>query len=230
MIGVSPIAPRPSCSYSLRSTSPRRDSPHGPARPRRPSRDDPDRKRRASFPLASGFGFRFLHALQRLPSFLGVEIIFRRPIQRRFAFGEQFRTVADQHHMRRIRSMTARARLIGFFTCLTPPTDPAFNVFPSMMAASISCVPALVKTAPLPALKSGSSSITPHRGDHRIQARTAISAKSRCPASRARCKPARISRSISGRHFAPARSCPRRRESPIRSFHLSVCMFVLIRF
>ena len=44
--------------------------------------------------------------------------------------------------------------------CCTLPTAPALSVFPSMIEASISFVPALVKTEPRPALKCGSSSST----------------------------------------------------------------------
>src|SRR5690348_17321138 len=58
------------------------------------------------------------------------------------------------------RSMTRRARRIGFFTCVTLATAPAWSVRPSMMAASSSFVPVFVNTAPRPALKSGESSST----------------------------------------------------------------------
>jgi hypothetical protein len=54
--------------------------------------------------------------------------------------------------------MTARARLMGWRVRVTPATAPAFRVAPSMMAASSSFLPSAVKTAPRPALKSGSSS------------------------------------------------------------------------
>ena len=57
-------------------------------------------------------------------------------------------------------SITARASRIGFFTCRTPATAPARNVLPSMIAASSSLFPSWVNTAPLPALKFGSSSST----------------------------------------------------------------------
>ena len=56
--------------------------------------------------------------------------------------------------------MTARASRIGFFTVLTPATAPALSVAPSISEASSSFFPSWVKTAPLPALKWGSSSST----------------------------------------------------------------------
>ncbi len=56
--------------------------------------------------------------------------------------------------------MTAFAKEIGFFVRVTPATLPASIVLPSMMAASNSFLPSAVNTAPLPALKSGLSSIT----------------------------------------------------------------------
>ena len=57
-------------------------------------------------------------------------------------------------------SITARAAVIGFLMVVTPATAPASLVLPSMIEASSSFLPSLVKTAPLPALKSGSSSNT----------------------------------------------------------------------
>src|SRR5436190_590497 len=94
-------------------------------------------------------------------------------------------------------SMTMRARAIGLRTCSSSATAPAAKVFPSMIAASISFVPALVKYEPLPALKCGSSSST----------RTAASTASRLepppcktsrPARSAFSNPARYSCSFSG--------------------------------
>ena len=55
-------------------------------------------------------------------------------------------------------SMTARASEIGWRVRVTPATAPALRFAPSMMAASSSFLPSAVKTAPRPALKSGSSS------------------------------------------------------------------------
>ena len=57
-------------------------------------------------------------------------------------------------------SITAIAALIGFFTVVTPATAPALRVLPSIIEASSSFLPSWVKTAPLPALKRGESSIT----------------------------------------------------------------------
>ena len=57
-------------------------------------------------------------------------------------------------------SITARARLMGWRVRATPATAPAFRLEPSMMEASSSFLPSEVKTAPRPALKSGSSSRT----------------------------------------------------------------------
>src|SRR5688572_19368035 len=56
------------------------------------------------------------------------------------------------------RSMTARAAVIGLRMIVTPATDPAPRVFPSMIDASNSLRPSWVNTAPLPALKRGLSS------------------------------------------------------------------------
>lgn len=44
---------------------------------------------------------------------------------------------------------------MGLMTVVSPETAPHLFVFPSMMQASISTVPAFVKTDPLPALKFG---------------------------------------------------------------------------
>ena len=94
-------------------------------------------------------------------------------------------------------SITSRARLMGFLMCFRLPTAPALSVLPSMMDASISFVPALVKTEPRPALKRGSSSST----------RTAASVASRLDPPRLRISypvlnacssPPRYSRSFSG--------------------------------
>lgn len=54
--------------------------------------------------------------------------------------------------------MTSLAREMGFFTVVRPETAPQLFVFPSMIEASISTVPLLVNTDPLPALKIGLSS------------------------------------------------------------------------
>lgn len=51
--------------------------------------------------------------------------------------------------------MTSRAKDIALTTVLSPETAPHFIVLPSMIQASISIVPLLVKTDPLPALKYG---------------------------------------------------------------------------
>lgn len=58
--------------------------------------------------------------------------------------------------------MTSLAREIALTTVLRPETAPHCLVFPSMIQASISTVPSVVKTDPLPALKCGwfSSSFT----------------------------------------------------------------------
>ena len=54
--------------------------------------------------------------------------------------------------------MTLRAAKIGLRTRCTLAMAPERSVAPSMMAASSSCVAALVKTEPWPALNSGQSS------------------------------------------------------------------------
>lgn len=51
--------------------------------------------------------------------------------------------------------MTRRAKDMALTTVLSPETAPHFIVIPSMIQASISTVPLLVKTDPLPALKHG---------------------------------------------------------------------------
>ena len=57
-----------------------------------------------------------------------------------------------------LRSITARAASTGLRGPQMPATAPAARVRPSITAASISCRPSLVSTAPRPALNSGSSS------------------------------------------------------------------------
>ena len=57
-------------------------------------------------------------------------------------------------------SMTARAAAIGWRVVVRPATAPAVRSAPFMTAASSSFRPAAVKTAPRPALNSGSSSIS----------------------------------------------------------------------
>ena len=49
--------------------------------------------------------------------------------------------------------MTSRAKDMGLTTVVSPETAPHLLVFPSIIEASISTVPSLVKTDPLPALK-----------------------------------------------------------------------------
>ena len=56
--------------------------------------------------------------------------------------------------------MTTLAPRIGFLICLAIATAPAFLVEPSIIEASSSLKPSAVNTAPLPALKFGSSSNT----------------------------------------------------------------------
>ena len=56
--------------------------------------------------------------------------------------------------------ITFIANSIGLFTSVTPAIAPAFNDFPSINEASNSLVSSCVKTAPLPALNKGDSSIT----------------------------------------------------------------------
>ena len=51
--------------------------------------------------------------------------------------------------------MTARASKTGFFTPLVAPHAPAVSVLPSMIKASVSTVPADVRTEPSPALNVG---------------------------------------------------------------------------
>jgi len=51
--------------------------------------------------------------------------------------------------------MTSRAKDIALTTVVRPETAPHLLVLPSMIQASISTVPSLVKTDPLPALKCG---------------------------------------------------------------------------
>ncbi len=58
------------------------------------------------------------------------------------------------------RSITRRASEIGLRVRVTPAAAPASSVAPSMIAASSSTLPSAVKTAPRPALNSGSSSST----------------------------------------------------------------------
>jgi len=55
------------------------------------------------------------------------------------------------HHDGSGTSPSPTGRLIGFLMCFNEATAPAASVFPSMMDASISFVPALVNTEPLPA-------------------------------------------------------------------------------
>ena len=57
-------------------------------------------------------------------------------------------------------SITRRASLMGFLIPCTAATAPAASVFPSMIAASISTLPRLLRVEPVPALKSGLSSRT----------------------------------------------------------------------
>src|SRR5690625_2995488 len=52
-------------------------------------------------------------------------------------------------------SIAFLAIMIGFRTVVRPVSAPASIVRPSIMAASSSCFPSLVKTDPLPALKTG---------------------------------------------------------------------------
>ena len=77
--------------------------------------------------------------------------------------------------------MTARASEIGLRVRVTPATAPAARLAPSMIAASSSTLPCAVKTAPRPALNSGSSSST------RTAASTASTA---APAARSTAAPA----------------------------------------
>lgn len=51
--------------------------------------------------------------------------------------------------------MIRLAKEMGLTTVVTPETAPHFFEFPSMMQASISTVPLVVRTDPLPALKCG---------------------------------------------------------------------------
>lgn len=51
--------------------------------------------------------------------------------------------------------MTFLAKEMGLTTVVTPETAPHLFEIPSMMQASISTVPLVVRTDPLPALKSG---------------------------------------------------------------------------
>lgn len=51
--------------------------------------------------------------------------------------------------------MTNLAKDMGLTTVVRPETAPQFFVFPSIIQASISIVPLLVRTDPLPALKFG---------------------------------------------------------------------------
>lgn len=51
--------------------------------------------------------------------------------------------------------MTSRARDMGLTTVVSPETAPHLFVLPSIMQASISTVPSVVNTDPLPALKIG---------------------------------------------------------------------------
>src|SRR6266566_2956138 len=82
-------------------------------------------------------------------------------------------------------SITSRASTIGFLMCFTPATAPARRVPPSITAASSSFVPALVNTAPLPALNRGESSST---------VITAMTASRLAPPPRSTSYPARIAR------------------------------------
>ena len=58
----------------------------------------------------------------------------------------------------RVSVITFLARVMGWRTFRTPATAPQERSEPSMMDASSSCFPSELKTAPLPALNSGSSS------------------------------------------------------------------------
>src|ERR1051325_7871132 len=107
-------------------------------------------------------------------------------------------------------SITARAAVIGFLMIATPATEPAFFVFPSMIAASSSFFPSCVNTAPFPALKSGESSMK------RTVASTASRlepplARTACPICSASLSAARYSRSRSSvmflRLIVPAPPC-----------------------
>ena len=51
--------------------------------------------------------------------------------------------------------MTSLAREMALTTVVRPETAPQFFVLPSMIEASISTVPSVVSTDPLPALKCG---------------------------------------------------------------------------
>lgn len=51
--------------------------------------------------------------------------------------------------------MTSRAKEMGLTTVVKPETAPHLLVFPSIIEASISTVPSVVNTDPLPALKPG---------------------------------------------------------------------------
>ena len=46
--------------------------------------------------------------------------------------------------------MTSRATDMGFFIFCIQATDPQFNVFPSIITASISTSPSVFKTEPVP--------------------------------------------------------------------------------
>ncbi len=59
-----------------------------------------------------------------------------------------------------LSSQTRRATRMGFLRVFTQATAPARSVVPSMQLASSSTSPSLVRAAPVPALKLGSSSST----------------------------------------------------------------------
>ena len=105
-------------------------------------------------------------------------------------------------------SITSRARLIGLRICLSLATAPALRVRPSMIEASSSFVPSCVKTAPLPALKSGLSSRAPDRGLDRIETRSTCAGARRSPflalARVRRDAPSSFSGDISLRSIVPA--------------------------
>ncbi len=103
--------------------------------------------------------------------------------------------------------MTLRAANTGLRTRCTPAMAPERSVAPSMMAASSSWVPALVNTAPWPALNSGQSS---SRRTASVTASSALPpwASTAWPAARMDSSASRYSCSFSGdmaaRDIAPA--------------------------
>mmetsp|Transcript_65192 Transcript_65192/g.160533 ORF Transcript_65192/g.160533 Transcript_65192/m.160533 type:complete len:282 (+) Transcript_65192:1154-1999(+) len=103
-------------------------------------------------------------------------------------------------------SITVLASLTGFLISPMHAQAPAFLVEPSMIAASISCVPVLVKTLPLPALKKGQSS-SRHVTASATSTACAPPSSRRLPSSRIFLNSCRRSSMVSTCLISPAPPC-----------------------